>query len=105
MTVTKRLKNGLLLCLVLGLVSCDGDVPPPTSVLLGDGAGGSNGQLVVGSSLLSCCMKTAKGWYCPPSCLRNAWITSEEEAAALISWCYKLDPKDAKDLMHKKWSQ
>lgn len=95
----RQLKNGNRLCLILAFLfsACRTSRPPDTSVCIGDGFGGANCQLIDGSPLAACCSKvmnqdgSLKGYYCLPSCLKNAWMTSETEEAHFVSWCYDTD--------------
>lgn len=81
------------------LNSCRTSQPPAMSVCLGDGFGGADCQLAATSPLAQCCTQNSQGWYCPPTCLKDAWITSEAEESAFASWCYGGDPA-AKTAVH-----
>ena len=77
---------GALLC--LGLVGCRSDHAPQIPIGIGDGFGGAEMDIPgVGRE------------YWPPSKLQNSWVTTQDGAAALISWCYKIDPTQAKILL------
>jgi hypothetical protein len=78
----------LYLCLALLLASCRNSTPPAISICIGDGFGGADCQLEPTSPLAQCCIQNPQGYYCPPTCLKNAWITSEAEEASFSSWCY-----------------
>lgn len=71
--------RGLLpsIVLAIALSSCRADKPPSIILCIGDGFGGAD-------------CKTPKGEYTyrSPSELENAWITTQEDAARLLSWCY-----------------
>jgi hypothetical protein len=86
-----RVKKLLLLVSLcaLSLTGCRTDKAPATSVCIGDGFGGGDCQLTASSPLVALCVKNANGYYCPPSALKGAWITSEAEEASFASWCFK----------------
>lgn len=89
-----RIKLGFGLCLVLVsiLTDCRSDHPPPIDVGTGDGFGGGDFVLVPGSPLIALCqpeeVNGKKGYYCPPTALNQAWITSQWSMARFASWCY-----------------
>lgn len=95
-----RRSYGVMLLVVLGSVlssgGCRKDNPPPIDIGLHDGMGGGDFQLREGSRLKSCCIKESKGWYCPPSCLENAWMTTQEDMEAWAGWCYGASRKDVR---------
>ena len=69
---------GLTLCLgLVALCSCRTSHPPKIMICLGDGLGGAE-----------CKMRDGSFEYWPPSKLKNAWISSQEDMAAFSAWCY-----------------
>lgn len=81
-----------MLLVVLGSLlsagGCRKDSPPPIDICLHDGLGGGDCQLREGSRLKACCIKESAGWYCPPSCLENVWMTTPEDMEAYAAWAY-----------------
>lgn len=80
------------------------------SICLGDGVGGADCQLEPTSPLVQCCIKNEKGYYCPPSCLKNVWMTSQSEEAAFAAWCYDASTEVIQKEMNKlqgaiQWQQ
>lgn len=96
------LKSGLMLCLSLALLasaSCRSSKPPAIDVCIGDGAGGADCVLREGSALRFKCVREQRGWYCPPSALENAWITTGDDMEAYSSWCYDTSRKNVRPAM------
>ena len=77
------LRNGRLLCLVLGLLAsiflygCRESVPPAILICQGDGSGGAD-----------CIDENGKRVYKAPSELLNYWITDQAGMARFSAWCY-----------------
>lgn len=94
-------KSGLLPCLVLALLltSCRSSTPPPIDIGTGDGVGGADFKLVPGSPLLAVCQPEVvngkKGYYCPPSALKNAWVTTQESMVKFVAWAYDTSVENA----------
>ena len=59
------------------LSGCKADAPPVITLCMGDGLGGADCRLPDGTKV-----------YWTPSELENAWITTQADAARLLSWCY-----------------
>ena len=76
--------GGGTLCLVLALLlsGCPKKDPPPAiPICIGDGVGGADCDIPG--------KKEKEYW--APSELENAWITTQDGAARLLSWCYGTD--------------
>lgn len=85
------------LALLTGASSCRRSSPPKIDICLGDGVGGGDCLLREGSRLRGICIKLRDaGWYCPPSALENAWMTTQEDMAAYSSWCHDTSQKNVK---------
>jgi hypothetical protein len=65
------------MCLVSLFAGCKADAPPQILLCIGDGLGGAD-----------CRRPDGTKEYRLPSELENAWITTQEDAARLLSWCY-----------------
>lgn len=75
----KLLSFGALLCLAGG---CRNDRPPALGeICLGDGFGGAD-----------CSLADHTYRYRYPSDLKNFWMITQSDAAALTSWCYQAPP-------------
>jgi hypothetical protein len=77
----------------LWLSGCKADAPPKIALCQGDGLGGANCSLPPGTPLREQCIPDTEAgrvdkFYCPPSALENSWITTQDDAARLLSWCY-----------------
>lgn len=98
-----RRSYGVMLLVVLGSVlssgGCRKDSPPRIDICLGDGAGGADCVLREGSDLLGKCIREERGWYCPPSALENAWMTTQGDMEAWSSWCYNTSKKNVRSQM------
>lgn len=70
---------------LLSLSACRKDPPPKIDIGTGDGFGGANAVL-----------KNGTREYWPPSKLKNAWITNQEDMAAFAAWCYDIDVETAR---------
>lgn len=104
-TDTRLLKCGktLLAGLALLLVDCRNSNPPAKDICIGDGFGGSDCVLKAGSTMAPLCMPhTVDGpnaYYCPPSALKNFWMTPEADMAAFAAWCYDTSISNVKPSM------
>lgn len=82
----------LFLSLGLALLDCRSSTPPPIDIGTGDGVGGADFVLVPGSPLLALCtpevVNGKSGYYCPPSALKNAWITTQQSMVSFVAFCY-----------------
>lgn len=76
----------LLVC--LGLSGCRKSQPPAIDICIGDGIGGADCALRADSPLEKVCTKLEKGWFCPPSALKNSWVTTQDDMKLFSSWCY-----------------
>jgi malic enzyme len=66
-------------------------------VCIGDGFGSADCILREGSRLRALCSfhddANGAGWYCPPSALENAWITTAEDMESFSQFCYGASKK------------
>lgn len=90
----------LVFLFALGAASCRTDKPPSISIIcIGDGFGGCDGSIPVGGSFPDGCVikDPAKPTqvYCPPSALKNMWMTTQQDEANFAGWCYKTTPARA----------
>lgn len=82
----------LFLVLALALSGCRTSNPPVIDICLGDGFGGGDCKLRVGSRLRAGCMLIHDDkYYCPPTLLKNAWMTTQEDMAAYAAWAADAD--------------
>ena len=85
----------LLASLVLLNNGCRNSTPPPIDICIGDGSGGADCVLRPGSPLALVCMKLDRpegvSYWCSPSKLENAWITTQQDMAEFSAWCYDID--------------
>lgn len=76
--------------------SCRTSTPPAVDVCIGDGFGGADCALIPDSPLVPVCQSqpcpsgsTATNcYYCPPTALKDSWITTQASESAFASWCY-----------------
>lgn len=86
----------LLATLTLFSTGCPRKDPPPvlSIICLGDGFGGGDCSIPVGGSTPpGCVLKDATKpteLYCPPSALKNMWMTTQPDEASFAGWCYKV---------------
>lgn len=78
--------------------ACRTDKPPVISIIcLGDGFGGSDCSLsAAGTVPEGCSVKDPSQplqVYCPPSALKDFWMTTQADEANFSSWCYKVPAK------------
>lgn len=90
LTDTLPLIVGVPLCLVLvsALESCatvKKDYPPDFMICLGDGVGGADCDIPGAGEKV----------YLSPSMLKNFWITDQQGALKLTSWCYDMTDAEA----------
>ncbi len=73
------MRNGLKLCLVLGifLSGCRSDEPPPIEICNLNQAGGARCRLVTGQNVTKL-----------PSELSGYWATSQQDMARFSAWCF-----------------
>ncbi len=77
------------LALALSLSSCRHDVPPQIILCIGDGLGGADCSIP----------GVPEREYWPPSKLNDAWITTQDDAAKLLAWCYHTTPDKVTPIM------
>lgn len=119
----KLWQNGrLLLCVVVSVLdlSCkQKSLPPPIDLCQGDGLGGADCLLIPESPLISLCSKKEFGfnkqlfsmnqqfhwnsepYFCPPSALKNSWITTQVSMAKYASWCSGVSAGSADEYLNK----
>lgn len=72
-------------------------------ICIGDGFGGCDGSLPDGGAVpAGCTVKDAQfptRVYCPPSALKNYWMTTEPDQANYSAWCYKTSPQTTASVM------
>ena len=95
---------GRTLCLALALLlsGCPkSSIPPYIPICIVDGFGGGDCQIDDSDLLARCCFKNDKGYYCPPSCLKNAWATTQDGMARYSSWCSGANREDTEREMEQ----
>jgi hypothetical protein len=96
----------LLASLALLLADCRSSQPPPIDIGTGDGVGGADFTLIPGSPLLALCqpevVNGVSGYYCPPSALKDAWITTQQSMTAFVAFCYDTSPANAQAALAAK---
>lgn len=73
---------------------------------LGDGFGGADCSLKDGSLLAPKCLSLPSGgFYCPPSALKNMWMTTQQDMQAFASWCYDVSSETTGAVMKQMRSE
>jgi hypothetical protein len=72
-------------------------------ICIGDGFGGCDGTIPDGGAIPEGCSvkdpKFPSRVYCPPSALKNYWMTTEPDQANYSAWCYGTSSKNAASVM------
>jgi hypothetical protein len=88
------MKCSFLVLLILVFAGCSTvqkSYPPAVEVYIGDGAGGADRMGLDGVPV-----------YLPPSKLKNAWCSYQDQMAAFMAWCYNASPQETLDRMQIK---
>lgn len=77
----------------LAFSSCRSSKPPAISIIcIGDGFGGGDCAMSESGTIPDGCIqkdpKNPLKVYCPPSALKNFWMTTEVDEQNFAQWCY-----------------